>query len=246
MTIYASFLAVVALCLICITLPHWRIFQHQVHPPILSISAGVGLTYVFLVLLPKLAEVQATLDPSKYEDALLPVGLHAYIGTLAGFVVFLLIARKGFFEDATRPSQRTSLGEISVFSVFAIYYGQIGFSLGVWPISNWLAYLALVFAFGMHFVGINYHLWKRFPRRYPKVLRWMFSVCLLVGWGASVFAEQLSAVVKLSTMFVAGGIMITAIREEIPTQKDANIPYFLASVLVTTIFVVMTETLLLS
>lgn len=245
MTLYASLLAVLALCAICFTLPHWRSFQHRVHPPILSVSAGVGLTYVFLALLPKLAEVQASLDPSKDASSLLPVGLHAYLATLAGFVIFLLIARKGFFEDSKVSGQRTSLSEILVFLVFAIYYAQIGFSLGVWPIDNWLTYLALVFAFGMHFVGINYHLWKRFPRRYPNVLRWLFSASLLLGWGTSVFAEHLSAMVKLSTMFVAGGIMITAIREEIPSQKEANVPYFLASVIITTIFVVTIETMLL-
>ena len=234
-----------ALCSICITLPHWHTFRHQAHPPILSVSAGVGVTYVFLALLPKLAEVQASLDPSKSEEVSLTAGLHAYLAALAGFIIFLMIARKGFFEDAKGPGQGTSVGEILVFAVFAIYYAQIGFLLGEWPIDNWLAYLALILAFGMHLVGINYHLWKRFPRRYPKALRWLFAVCLLVGWGASVFAEELSSIVKLSTMFVAGGIMITAIREEIPSQKDANILYFFVSVIATTILIVMVETMLL-
>lgn len=246
MSIYISFLAVVALCVICITLPYWRMFKQQPHPPILSVSAGVGLTYVFLALLPKLAEVQASFQSGDTQEPLLAIGLQAYLAALAGFVIFLLIANQGFFEDANTPVQSTSLGEMVVFLVFAIYYIQIGFLLGEWPIVNWFAYLALTFAFGMHLVGINYHLLKRFPRRYPNFLRWLFGVCLLAGWGASVFAEQLSTLVKLSTMFVAGGIIITAIREEIPSQKDANIPYFLASVLATTLFVVATEALLLS
>lgn len=245
MSTYTSFLAILALCAISITLPHWRIFRQQLHPPILSVSAGVGIAYVFLSLLPKLAEVQASLLSDENEQPWLSVGLHAYLAALAGFVIFLLIASKGYLEDAKKPLQSTSFGELLVFVVFAIYYGQIGFLLGEWPSDNWFAYLALVFAFGTHLLGINYHLWKRFPRRYPKALRWLFSGCLVVGWGGSVFVEGLSTVVKLSTMFVAGGIIITAIREEIPSRKDANIPFFLTSVIVTSAFILFAESLLL-
>ncbi|MFI2810934.1 MULTISPECIES: hypothetical protein [Microbulbifer] len=245
MSIYVSFLAVLALSLIGLTVPHWPVFQRKAHPPILSVSAGVGITYVFLVLLPKLAEVQASLQVSEDEAAILPVDLHAYLSALAGFIVFLLIANKGFSDRADRTPSRLSFSETLVLVVFGIYYAQIGFLLRSWPSAIWFGYLGLVGAFAMHLVGINYHLWKRYPNRFPRVFRWVLFLCLLIGWMAAVIYEQLSGVVKFSTMFVAGGIIITAIREEIPAQKDANIPYFLATVLVTTIFVLFIEIILL-
>lgn len=245
MTIYVSFLAVLALSLVTLTIPYWAVFQKSAHPPILSVSAGIGITYVFLVLLPKLAEVQAFLNVSEAYLPMLPVEIQAYLIALAGFVVFLLIANEGLFEGGGAAKARLSLGEVLVFSIFGLYYAQIGFLLGEWPSGNWFGYLTLVCAFGMHFVGINYHTWKRYPRRYPKILRWVFCICLVLGWVASVIAGQFSVWTKFATMFVAGGIIITAIREEIPSEKDAHILYFLASVIAATTFILFAKTVLL-
>lgn len=245
MSLYISFLAVLALSLITVTLQYWPVFKTKAHPPILSVSAGVGITYVFLTLLPKLAEVQASLDVSEEQAPLLPVGLHAYLGALAGFIVFLLIVRRDFEDSHHVVGERPTLGEVLTLGVFGLYYSQIGFLLGEWPSSNWFGYLALVTAFGMHFVGVNYHLWKRYPRRFPKVFRWVFCGCLVLGWVGAALAEELSGVVKLSTMFVAGGIIITAIREEIPPQKEAHLPSFIISVIATTLFILFAEIVLL-
>ncbi|WP_160152547.1 hypothetical protein [Microbulbifer sp. ALW1] len=242
---YISFLAIAVLCVIAISLPHWSTFKRDTHPPILSVSAGIGITYVFLGLLPKLAEVQASLKVSEDSTSILPVELHAYLGALAGFIIFLLIINKGFFEDININQRRVSFGEILIFAVFGVYYAQIGFSLGDWPSEIVTGYFGLVAALAMHFVGINYHLWKRYPRRYPIFLRWFFCLCLLLGWVTAISTEQLTGIVKLSTMFVAGGIIITATREEIPSSKDAHILYFLASVIITTAFILLLKILVL-
>ncbi|MBY6212334.1 hypothetical protein KUV95_12305 [Microbulbifer agarilyticus] len=220
-------------------------FQRQRHHPILSVAAGVGIAYVFLVLLPKLAEIEVALGEGDSDASILPVALNAYLGALAGFVVFLLIANKGFFEDDRQAGTKLSLGELTAFCVFCVYCAQVGFLLGEWPSANILGYLALVCAFGLHFVGINFHLWRRYPVKYPKALRWLFAASLLLGWLASVTAEDIAGAVKFSTMFVAGGIIITAMREEIPAQRDVNILYFLGSVTLAAIFILVVEIYLL-
>ncbi|WP_226661768.1 hypothetical protein [Microbulbifer aggregans] len=228
-----------------VTIPYWSVFQNSTHPPILSVSAGIGITYVFLTLLPKLAEVQALLNVTDAYTPVLPIGLQAYLVALAGFVVFLVTANKGLAEEFKVAKARVSFGEVLIFGVFGLYYAQIGFLLGEWPSGNWFGYLVLVFAFGMHFVGINFHIWKRYPRRYPKFLRWVFCACLILGWIASLIAGQLSVWTKFATMFVAGGIIIMAIREEIPPEKDAHIVCFLVSVVAATAFILFAKTVLL-
>jgi hypothetical protein len=245
MSIYSSFLTVLALSLIVATLPYWPVFQRQGHPPILSVSAGIGIAYVFLALLPKLAEVQESLEVSEDEAAILPVELHVYLSALAGFIIFLLIAKKGLSENRNRTQPGLSFSELLVLSVFGLYYAQVAFLVGEWPSESWVGYVGLVCVFGMHFVGINFHIWKRYPGRFPRVFRWVFCGCLILGWLGSLVAEQLSGLVKFSTMFVAGGIMITAIREEIPSRKDTNVPYFLAAVVGTTIYILFAEIVLL-
>ncbi|MCA0901501.1 hypothetical protein [Microbulbifer agarilyticus] len=245
MSIYISPLAVLALSVIIVTIPYWPLFQRQGHPPILSVSAGVGITYVFLAVLPKMAMVQASLAGTVGEGSILTVERHVYLGALAGFVIFLFIANKGFSERSQVPGSKLTLGEIVVLSVFSMYFAQIGFLLGEWPSESLLGYFALTCAIGMHFIGINYHLWKRYPCRYSRLFRWFFSCSLIIGWVGAGFAEQVGGFVKLSSMFVAGGIIITAIREEIPSQGESNIFYFLTSVAVTTAFILFAEVVLL-
>ncbi|WP_299592915.1 hypothetical protein [uncultured Microbulbifer sp.] len=244
MSIYASFFAVLVVSLISVTLPHWSMFRRQSHPPILSVSAGIGVSYVFLALLPKLAEVQKSLQVDE-STSLLPVNLHAYLGALAGFVTFLLIANRDMAEGAKTAHERLTVSEVLILCVFGIYYAQVGFLLGEWPSNSWFGYLALVTAFSMHFVGINFHLWRRYPHRFPQLFRWVLSLCLFVGWLGSVVAEELAGAVKFSTMFVAGGIIITAIREEIPPREDASVPAFLISVFAAAAFVLFAEVVLL-
>ncbi|WP_237056707.1 hypothetical protein [Microbulbifer sediminum] len=241
---YISFSAVLILCLICWTLPRWQFLQGSNHPPILSVSAGVGISYVFLALLPKLAEIQTSIFVKGDDSALLPVGLHAYLAALVGFVIFLLLVRKDLAEDEDTKGRRPSSTVILVTSIFALYNAQIGFLLGAWPIPYWLSYLGLTFAFGMHFIGINYHLWRHYPNRYTRYFRVVFSLSMLAGWLGSLLAEQLNPAFKFSTMFVAGGIIITAIREEIPPREEANIPYFLVAVIAASLFIIFTKILL--
>ncbi|MCA0894796.1 hypothetical protein [Microbulbifer agarilyticus] len=245
MSIYISPLAVLALSVIIVTIPYWPVFQRKGHPPILSVSAGVGITYVFLAVLPKMAIVQASLGGTVDDGSILPVERHVYLGALAGFVIFLFIANKGFSKRSKDPGSKLTIGEIVVLTVFSLYFAQIGFLLGEWPSGSLLGYFALTCAIGMHFIGINYHLWKRYPCRYARLFRWFFSCSLIIGWLAAGFAEQVGELVKLSSMFVAGGIIITAIREEIPSQSETNIFYFLSSVAVTTAFVLFAEIVLL-
>lgn len=241
---YLSFLGILLLCLITWTLPRWKIFREKVHPPILSVSAGVGISYVFLVLLPKLAEIQSAIDLDADTDALLPAGLHVYLAALTGFVIFLLVAKKDLSEDRLGIGQKPSSTTLLVASVFGLYNAQIGFLLGDWPFASLLGYFGLTFAFGMHFIGINYHLWMHYPKRYRRYFRSIFSLGLLLGWLASFLSDQLGPAFKFSTLFVVGGIIITAIREEIPPKEAANIPYFLLSVAATSLFIVSTEMLL--
>lgn len=245
MSLYVSFVAVLALSLISVTLQYWPVFKAKGHPPILSVSAGIGITYVFLVLLPKLADVQESLHVSEDKAAILPVDLHAYLGALAGFIVFLLIVNRDFVDSSRVVGARPTLGEVLALGVFGLYYAQIGFLLGEWPSQNWFGYLGLVIALGMHFVGINYHLWKHYPRRFSRVFRWAFCVCLFLGWVGAALAEEFSGVVKFSTMYVAGGIIITAIREEIPSQNETHMPSFIISVIATTLFILFVEIALL-
>jgi hypothetical protein len=80
-------------------------------------------------------------------------------------------------------------------------------------------------------MGIDHHLAHRNPLAYGAVLRWVFAACCLAGWAFGAFTDELGYVLLLSSTFVAGGIIITAIREELSDHHSTLLPFFVAVVL---------------
>jgi hypothetical protein len=63
------------------------------------------------------------------------------------------------------------------------------------------------------------------------VLRWVFAACCIAGWAIGALIEQLEHAVMLSNTFVAGGIIVIAIREELRDRHSMLLPFFAAVVL---------------
>ncbi|SDK17931.1 hypothetical protein [Microbulbifer yueqingensis] len=233
-----SLLIALMLCIINFTLPRWKIFQGGAPSALLSISAGTGLTYVFLVLLPKLAQVQATI-PASTAGSAIPGQNHVYLVALTGFVIFLLLLRKDL-AGGGRRGRGWSTGTVLVAVIFSLYNAQVGYFLGDWPIQGVGGYLLAGIVLGLHIMGLNYHIWHYYPHHYERSFRSIFCVFMLLGWLAAILTDRLYGVMTVATVFITGAIIITAIREEIPARNEkVHVPFFLGAILVSA-FVILT------
>ena len=194
-----------------------------------SFAGGLAVSYVFLHLLPELAqgnrELRKVLGESGERSLLL--GLEIFLVALVGFLVFYGL------ERLAERSRTGAHGTGNVFRVhlgfFMIYNGIIAYTLPLdWRTSIPFAVLFTV-AIGLHFVlsdrGLEEHYGDRFDRWPPRLL---LAAALLAGWAlAAVFAPTSSVVISLLTAFLAGGILLNVFKEEIPSTRRSHFGWFL-------------------
>lgn len=188
----------------------------------LSVSSGTALAYVFTYLLPKLATVQMSITTQLHNPLLTLFRHHAYLLALAGLMTFFLLDRsvqESAASKQTRPSNR-------VFGVqligFSLYNLQVGYLIADLPRPSLASYILVGLVFGLHLMGVDHHLYRHGKAAYQDTLRWYFMGATMVGWAIGVLTHALASVVMLVSTFIAGGVMILAIREELPDVRRSS------------------------
>jgi hypothetical protein len=205
-----------------------------------SFAGGIAVAYVFLHLLPELAEgnerVGALLDEQGARSPLL--GLEIFLVALIGFTVFYGLERlaerhrAAAEHSAGRSGTPASGGPGAVFRLhlgsFAVYNAVIGYTLPVsWQASVPFA-LLFTLAIGLHFVlsdrGLEEHYGSRFDRWPPRLV---LAGALVLGWAlAALVAPTSAVVVSLLTAFLAGSILLNVFKEEIPSTRRSSFRWF--------------------
>ena len=204
--------------------PHLRRLPLVPEHVMASVAGGVAVSYVFLHLLPELAEGNERLREvlgEEHERSLL-LGLEIFLVALLGFVVFYGLERLARQRGSDRGVFRVHL------SSFLVYNGIIGYTLPLtWRTGAAFAALFTV-AMGLHFVltdrGLEEHYGERFDRWPPRLL---LAGALLVGWAlAAVLAPTSGVVVSVLTAFLAGGILLNVFSSELPDSRRSHFGWF--------------------
>ncbi len=244
MDLFAPLLTILLLCGINFTLPRWRIFQRESPPAILSVSAGTGLAYVFLEMMPKLAKIQQLTLLPEY-GSIFPLQNHAYLAALAGFIIFFLLAKRDLQGDEESSDAAWSRATVVLAAFFALYNAQVGFFLGDWESSGLLSQSLVAAVFGLHIMGLDYHLWHHYPVHYVRHFRGLFCLFMLLGWLGAVLTHELYGLMMITTQFITGAIIVMAIRAELPAKENTHIPLFLSSVAITSCVILVLQARLL-
>jgi len=231
---WGSLFAVACLATVHLTVGRWSILKGPQRQFWLSISAGTALAYVFTYLLPKLAVVQSTLGAGSSTP--LPfLRHHTYLLALAGLLAFFALASSVNVQaDSPLRQQRSTLRELLLIVGYGAYSVQLGLLIADLPEPGILSYLLVTLILGLHLMGIDQQLNEAEPIAYERKLRYAFIIALFTGWTIGSFTESLRPAVVFSSTFVAGGIMINAIREEMPTGSGPIHASFLIAVVVAT------------
>lgn len=198
-----------------------------------SFAGGIAVSYVFLHLLPELAEGNEALREVLGEEGeASPLqGLEVFFLALFGFVVFYGLDR---LAHRARSAEGGKPGPVFWvhLGAFMVYNAIIAYSLPLnYRTSVPFAVLFTV-AMALHFVlvdrGLEEHYGSQFDRWLPRIL---LASALVLGWVlAAAFAPSGSLVVTLMVAFVAGSVLLNVFTQEIPSQKRSHYGWFVTGI----------------
>lgn len=224
----SSLLTVLFLCAVHLAAGTGAVSRRRWTPRMLSFAAGMSISYVFLDLLPALAQDQGRLDAL---GVLTVLDRHVYILALAGLVIAFWV------ETASRRSRREqrsaggpdrtgrAVYRLSIAS-FTVQNAAMGYAVGapgdqgVEPL--WLFAVAM----GLHFLVNDHALVEHHGDRYQRRGRWWLVGALLAGWvmGAAGSVELPRGILPLVLSYLAGGTILNILRHELPgTARSADV-----------------------
>ncbi len=195
----------------------------------LSIAGGISVAYVFVHLLPELAEGQETVAQALGEggERLAFLESHVYLIALVGLAVFYGLER---LATSSRRRERragkedsTSRGDFWLhISSFAVYNFLIGY-LFLDRLAPGLEELLLFFvAMALHFVVNDYGLREHHKEAYLRTGRWVLAAAVVLGWVVALLAEIPEVAIAMITAFLAGGVIMNVLKEELPEERESR------------------------
>jgi hypothetical protein len=186
----------------------------------LSVAGGVSVAYVFVHILPELQAGATTLEE---QTAVVSAVFerHIYLVALLGFVVFYGLERFVQHEGAgVNPDEAVAVFWLHVGS-FAAYNALVGYLLVHREEPGVVSLLVFATAMALHFlvndVGLQHH---REP--YASRGRWVLAGGVLAGTAVGVLVDVGDVLLAALFAFLAGGIVLNTIKEELPEERDSH------------------------
>ena len=191
----------------------------------LSAFGGVSVAYVFVHLLPELAEGQKAIDD---EGGLLTfLEDHVYLMGLLGLAVFYGVESHCM---RSRRLRREAGGEdrtggdafgLSIAS-FAVHNAIVGYLLMRDELDEPSALALYAFALGVHFVINDVALREHHRDAYRRVGRWVIAGAVLLGWAIGAATTVPERAIALVLAFIGGGVVLNVLKEELPGERQAR------------------------
>lgn len=196
----------------------------------LSLAGGVSVAYVFVHLLPELEQAQAALDETA--TGVLPaLEHHAYLMALLGLSLFYGLERRSHSSRRLRRAQggedatSSGIAWVSIAS-YATYNALIGYLLVHREEGGVLELALFSLALGVHFVVNDKALREHHQELYHRYGRWVCSGAVLAGWAVGAATRISEPAIALLLAFLAGGIVLNVLKEELPTERESRFGAF--------------------
>ena len=223
-----SLLAVVALSIVHLFSNRLRFLDGSPRSIWLSIAGGISVAYVFVHLLPELAEGQETLAQALGErEGLAFLESHIYLVALLGLAVFYGLerlatsSRRRERQVSKKDSTREGVFWLHISS-FAVYNALIGY-LFFHRLATGLENLLLFFvAMALHFVVNDHGLREHHKEAYLRRGRWVLAAAVVLGWVVGRLTEIPEVAIAVLTAFLAGGVIMNVLKEELPEERESR------------------------
>jgi hypothetical protein len=159
---------------------------------------------------------------------------HAYLVALLGLAAFYGLERAVMRARQRRDEGDRDAGEPpaghGVFWVhtlsFAVYNGLIGYLLVHREEQTTRGLLLYALAMGLHFLVNDYALRQHHRHTYDHVARWVLAAAILAGWALGLATRVEDAAVHALFAFLAGGIVLNVLKEELPEERQSRFTWF--------------------
>lgn len=197
----------------------------------LSFAGGASVAYVFVHVFPELSEGGRTIQRAE----LLVVTFserHVYLVALAGFTFFYGVERLAQQPSARPNRENPRQPSTGVFWIhvgsFAFYNVLIGYLLFHQQEPGVDSVVLFTLAMGFHFVVTDYGLREAHRDVYDRMGRWLLAIALLTGALVGYSTEIDEAALAVLFAFLAGGIVLNVVKEELPEESDSRFWAFAA------------------
>jgi hypothetical protein len=216
------------------------LFGHYVRPlkwlgfgdrAVISFCAGMSAAYVFVHLMPELAEAREIFAASqssveRYE------GMSVYLFALLGFIVFYGLESLRTHLDEASAGQEARRDLQLHLAGFVSYVGLMAYlalrALDETPTSQAL-YAIAIFA---HLLGINQEFRREHGALYDLRIRLILAGAAIAGWLIAFAIELPSQIITLLLAFVSGAVIMNSMIMELPTEKEGRFAPFLAGAVI--------------
>ncbi len=208
-----------------------RILEHKLlnkttsrQDAIASFSGGVAIAYVFVHMLPELADGERAFAQVGIPEAVpnLFVQSSLFFVALIGLVTFYFLDVKAESKpNGSKRLYRIHLGMVAVLSLIFSYTNFDRIEIG--------ADFAVLFAIVMslHFILTDRSLARAHPHHFRRKDRWVLSASLAVGLLVSFFVPPPNELwVAIPTAFLGGAVIMGVFREELPNVNVARLGWF--------------------
>jgi hypothetical protein len=202
-----------------------------------SLAGGVGITYVFMVLLPKLAAAQDTLAAAAGGPFVAFLAHHSYLVALAGLVVYHGLDTA--IEHAA-GRVRVQRGQRVVRLLVQLHAGGLAgyhFLVGYLLVEgarvaggNATGTVLFALAMAVHFVGLDHEIRHRYPWLYDRRLRWLFAAASLGGAVTGAVTLISPETLALLNALFAGGLIVLTLKDKVPGRGSVRFGAFLVGV----------------
>lgn len=201
----------------------------------LSAFGGISVAYVFVQLLPELAEAEMQVRQVVGEVGFGVAERHVYLVALAGLATFYGLDRLAKSSREAEAGPQPEQGErlppdaatsAQVFWVhiasFALYNALIGYLLLHREKDTLLSLLFYTGAMALHFVVTDFGLNEDHKARYQHTGRWILVAAVLSGFAVGYLTSIAEAVIAVLIAFLAGGVILNVLKEELPEDRKSN------------------------
>ncbi len=193
-----------------------------------SVAGGVAVAYVFVHMLPELADGELAFKDINISDAIPDLFIQSslFLVALLGLVTFYALnAKADSDKNSSQIQYRTHLLLVGVLSFIFSYTNPDRIKLG--------ADFAVLFAvvMSLHFVLSDRELARAYPQHFRREDRWILTAFLFAGLVISYVAPPPNELfVAIPTAFLGGAVLMTVFRDELPSLSVARLGWFTGAV----------------